>query len=95
MPLSNNFDSLLLPDRMDSGHIPSFGMYIAFFWKLFGRTLLVSHLAMLPFVLLLLWQTHKLVSYFFEGQLRGIAFLLILLDTCLLGQLTLVSAIRT
>jgi hypothetical protein len=87
----SNFSHFLLPDRIDSGHIPAFGMYIAFMWKLFGRTLLVSHLAMLPFILCLFWQTHRLVSYFFKGNIRGIAFLLILLDTCLLGQLTLIS----
>jgi hypothetical protein len=87
----NNFSEFLLPKRIDSGHIPAFGMYIAFAWKVFGRTLLVSHLAMLPFILGMFWQIHKLVSYFFKDHHKGIVFLLLLIDTVLLGQITLVS----
>lgn len=87
----NDFSSLFLPERIDSGHIPAFGWYIAFIWKLFGKSLLVSHLAILPFVLGLLWQSYQLVSYFFYEKYRGIVFLLLLFDAVLLGQLTLVS----
>lgn len=46
----NHFSQLLLPTEIDSGHPPAFGMYIAACWKLFGQTLPVSHLAMLPFL---------------------------------------------
>ena len=56
----NQFSSLLLPVDIDSGHIPTFGIYIAFVWKLFGRSLAVSHLAMLPFALGIVFYICKL-----------------------------------
>lgn len=45
------FSELLLPDAIDSGHPPFFGMYLAAAWTFFGKSLPVSHWAMLPFVL--------------------------------------------
>jgi hypothetical protein len=57
---SNNFSNLLLPIELDSGHIPTFGMYIALIWKVFGRTVEASHLAMLPFAIGIVWQLNNL-----------------------------------
>lgn len=45
-----DFQSIILPETIDSGHPPVFGMYLAAAWKLFGKTLPVSHFAMLPFL---------------------------------------------
>ncbi|MCC6726003.1 MAG: glycosyltransferase family 39 protein, partial [Saprospiraceae bacterium] len=45
-----NFQSFILPNEIDSGHPPIFGAYLALAWKLFGKTLPVSHFAMLPFI---------------------------------------------
>ncbi len=45
-----DFQSFILPEEIDSGHPPLFGAYIAFVWKAFGKTLPVSHFAMLPFL---------------------------------------------
>ena len=87
----NNFNEILLPQKMDSGHIPAFGMYIAMIWKLFGRSLLVSHLAMLPFIAGLFWQMHRLASYFFVKNKRGIVFLLLLIDSVIVSQTTLIG----
>ena len=88
---TTNFSQLLLPNEIDSGHIPAFGMYIAFVWKLFGRTLPISHLAMLPFAIGIVWQLYKLCGKFISEKYRGIALLLILADPSLLSQVTLVS----
>jgi len=87
----SNFQSLWLPDHLDSGHIPTFGMYIAALWKIADRSLLVSHLGLLPFVIGIVWQLHKLCAKFVYQQVMGIATLLILLDPTLLSQMTLVS----
>lgn len=88
---SQNFSSLLLPDSIDSGHIPAFGMLLALAWKVFGRSLLVSHLFMLPFVLGILWQLRKLTAKIIPDKYAGWAFLLVLIDPTLLSQMTLVS----
>lgn len=45
-----DFRYWLLPEEIDSGHPPVFGVYLALFWKVFGKSLIVSHLSMLPFL---------------------------------------------
>lgn len=88
---SNNFSDLLLPNRIDSGHIPGFAMYIAGVWKIFGRSIIVSHLAMLPFAAGIVWQLWLLCRKFIPSQYAGLALLLLLIDPSLLCQLTMVS----
>ncbi len=88
---STDFASILLPDSIDSGHIPAFGAYLALLWKIFGRELIVSHLAMLPFVFGIIWQVNRLVKKFIADEYAGWALLLIVLDPTLLSQMTLIS----
>jgi len=86
--------TLLLPDEMDSGHIPAFGAYLAACWHFFGQNLMVSHLAMFPFIWLVLWQGCRLVSNLPLGLGRMgalAAFLLLIMDATLVAQLSLIS----
>jgi hypothetical protein len=87
----NNFSRLLLPVELDSGHIPAFGIYIALIWKIFGKSLEISHLAMLPFAFGIVWQLHNLCRKFIQEKYVGIALLLIFIDASLMSQITLVS----
>ncbi len=89
--LSTNFSTLLLPSEIDSGHIPTFGFYLALVWKLFGKTLWVSHLAILPFALGIVVQLYKLIEKFIPNKYCFFAFFLVLIDPTLLCQITLVS----
>ncbi|MGC4040124.1 MAG: hypothetical protein QM710_04860 [Flavobacterium sp.] len=88
---SNDFSQLLLPDGIDSGHIPAFGMYIALVWKFFGRSIEASHLAMLPFALGIVWQLTILCKRFIPERYLGLAVMLIFIDASLMSQITLVS----
>ncbi len=54
------FQYFFLPEEIDSGHPPVFGMYLALWWLLLGKTLWVSHLAMVPFHLGVLYLTVKI-----------------------------------
>ena len=56
----NNFSFFFLPENIDSGHPPTFGIYIALIWKIFGKSLVTSHFAMLPFLMGIIF-TRKLV----------------------------------
>jgi hypothetical protein len=87
----NNFGSFFLPNDMDSGHIPAFGMYIALMWKLFGKSLVVSHLSMLPFVWSAVFFTRKLVNQFFNTRWNHLITCFLLADATILTQFTLVS----
>ncbi|MEO0723480.1 MAG: hypothetical protein AAFZ63_02985 [Bacteroidota bacterium] len=84
------FSQWLLPDDMDSGHIPAFGWYLAKCWQWFGRSLVVSHWAMLPWILLVLWQIYRLVDHLQPAWLWP-GVLLLLADPTLLAQLSLIS----
>ncbi len=72
----NNFQTLLLPKTFDSGHPPLFGMYLAFLWQLFGKSLIVSHFAMLPFLLANCWLLFQLGKAY-TGQIGGLGVLLL------------------
>lgn len=87
----NDFRYLLLPNRIDSGHPPVFGLYLACAWKVFGRSLAVSHLSMLPFLLGIVFQLHRLVSRFFSRENIMAAMCLVFADPTLLAQSIMIS----
>lgn len=90
--LESNFSLFFLPSGIDSGHPPFFGIYIAGLWKLLSKSLFVSHLAMLPFLLLLGFQFYKLLCLTIENiWSRSIAMIVFCLDPCFAGQFVLVS----
>lgn len=87
----NGFSKLLLPDQIDSGHIPAFGMYIACCWKIFGKSLFVSHFVMLPFLLGIVWQAFLLLKNYINPRFIYFALILFLADATFLGQAVLVT----
>jgi len=87
----NNFSALLLPDDADSGHIPAFGIYLALFWSLLGKSLAVSHFTMLPFLMGIIWQSNILINKFISPKYRLPALVVFLSDATLLAQSTLIS----
>lgn len=87
----NHFKYLLLPTEIDSGHPPVLGMYLAFMWQIFGKSLMVSHFAMLPFlfgIIYFLWQIGK---YLVNKKPAPLLLLLCLVDPTLAAQSLLVS----
>jgi hypothetical protein len=88
---TTHFTQLILPDSIDSGHIPTFGFFLAIVWFIFGKTLVVSHLFMLPFVLGIVWQSYVLLKQFIPLKFLFISHFLFLIDPTLLSQITLIS----
>ena len=81
-----------IPVESDPGHPPFLASIMALGWKLFGRSLWVSHLMMWPFVFGLLWQIYVFVSFFVKDKkLQLWAYLLVISDATLLSQLVLVN----
>ncbi len=87
----NHLNLSFLPDAIDSGHIPAFGYVLALIWTLFGKSLIVSHFFILPFLLGIVYQTDKILKRYFSPEYRPLAFIIFLIDPTLLGQATLVS----
>ncbi len=85
------FQSFILPNEIDSGHPPLFGTYMAVVWKLFGKTLPVSHFAMLPFLFGIVYLLFNLGTKLFGKQLAAWLCLLCFADPVLASQALLVS----
>lgn len=87
----NDFRQFLLPTEIDSGHPPYFGMYLALGWKVFGKSLSVSHWVMLPFLLVLVFQWFTLGKRLIGRNLLPFFMLFLLIDPVVAGQVSLVS----
>lgn len=86
------FDWMAISADIDPGHPPLLATYIASLWKLLGKSLWVSHLAMLPFVYGFLYQLFIFIDQFIKDKwLSFLAFLLVVADPTLLAQLITVN----
>jgi len=93
-PLYKNgvFNWSSIPIESDSGHPPFLATLLATGWKLFGKSLSISHWMMLPFIFGLLWQLFSFVDFFVKGKtLRVLGFILVISDPTLLSQFVLVN----
>lgn len=88
---NNNLILNFLPNEIDSGHIPTFGYILALLWTIFGKTLLVSHLYIYPFVVGIIWQLIEILKRFISPQYIFWSVLLLFADTTFLSQISLVS----
>ncbi|MBT3548050.1 MAG: hypothetical protein HN487_10220 [Flavobacterium sp.] len=89
---SNGFSDWTMPDDFDPGHPPFLGVVLAFFWKIFGHSLWVSHLAMLPFIIGSVYQLQRFTSYFVTNKIMMLlGLLLVLADPTLLASFVLVN----
>ncbi|MFK5878065.1 MAG: hypothetical protein QM478_01070 [Flavobacteriaceae bacterium] len=82
----------VIPNNFDSGHPPTFGFLLAIFWNMFGRSLLVSHLLMIPISIATLYQLYKFALFFTNSNIISLfAILLIIVDPTLSANLILVN----
>jgi len=74
------------PSNYDNGDPQLVPFYIALIWKIFGRTLFITHLAFIPITVLILIQLKTLVSKIFSKAIAPYVFLLVCLDPTLMSQ---------
>lgn len=82
-------NALFVPDEI-AGYPPLWGYYIALWWKLFGRSLAVSHLAMLPFLWCIAIWGWQICQKLFEKKAFWF-YVLLLAEPSLLGHATQVA----
>lgn len=87
----NHFKYLLLPPEIDSGHPPTFGMYLAATWQIFGKSLTVSHFAILPFLIGIIYFLLQIGKYLVKRNQAPLLLLLCIVDPTLAAQSLLVS----
>ena len=87
-----DFKHLFVPDHLATGHPTVAGAYLAIIWKLFGRSLIVSHVAMFPFVFGTFFQINRLIK---KSGIKGLSswliFVITIIDPTLIAQMSLIS----
>lgn len=89
--LETDFSRLIPPEEMDAGHPPFFNIYLAGWWAIFGKSLLVAHLSMIPFLLGILWQWQKLCQRYLSSKMVNWGLLILVLQPTVLAQSSMVS----
>lgn len=82
--------SLFVPAEM-AGYPPLWGYYIALMWKLADRSLLTSHVAMLPWILIFIFQVNRAVHRSVDKIWRSWVWVLVLVEPVWLAQSTQVA----
>lgn len=85
---NNNFESLIVPNEINSGHPPLWIFLLAFSWKLFGKTLLVSRLLLLVVNLGVLYELLKLLKAFSISGLSLFVVSIACIEPTLIAQST-------
>lgn len=81
-----------LPDSIDSGHPLLPAMWCVMIWKIFGKSLLITHLSLVIFIFITLYFLWRVVEFLFSDlRLRIIAFVIAAADATLLSQLILIG----
>ena len=84
----SNFSQIIFTN--DNGMPPLYVIYLAFTWLIFGKSLLISHLAVLPFLVGIIIQLKKIARALYPGISLLSLYLLLLfeptfLTVCIMG----------
>ncbi|MBN2743419.1 MAG: hypothetical protein JXR39_05945 [Marinilabiliaceae bacterium] len=89
---TNGLSNLIFPNEFDPGIPPTIPLLFATTWKIFGQSLIVSHILMWPFIWGLLWQLLRLCDYFINNKKYNIwIYCLIIADPSFSSMLVLVN----
>ncbi len=87
-----DFQQSFFNNATTTGHQTVIPFYLALVWKLFGRTLFVSHLALFPFVFGIFFLIYRLIRRSgLANPMLSLLFLLVILDPTLLSQGSLIT----
>ncbi|MBI2968828.1 MAG: hypothetical protein HYY40_13595 [Bacteroidetes bacterium] len=87
----SGFATLIPGEGRDPGHFSLYGFYMALSWKLFGKSLVVSHIALLPVILGIIWEYFKLALKFIPVKFIAPAMLLLIAEPALATQTILMG----
>ena len=73
-------NGFIAPESFDTGGFPLYSIYLTMLWKCFEKTLLVSHLAILPFLFGVVYEFFKLAKRYLSDKTIVIAIVLLILD---------------
>jgi hypothetical protein len=82
----NGFNGFVPPTLLDNGGIHLYSVYLTIAWKLFGKTLAVSHFALLPFIWGIAYEYFKLAKRFLSGRALLFSMILLVAEPCFITQ---------
>jgi len=80
------FNHFFLPLSLDTGHPPFYGMYMAVWWLMLGKSLSTSHMAVWPFLVIMGISYYHIARYFVPKQQLPFALLLLFIEPNILSQ---------
>ena len=83
---TGSFGPFDFPENIDNVTFPVYSTYLCLAWKLFSKSLLVSHLAMLPFLLGISYEFYKLAKKFLDDRFVSLALILLLAEPTFMTQ---------
>lgn len=75
----------------DNTTLPLYSWYLSFVWSVFSKTLFVSHAAIIPFLILLVFQFYKMASRFLTDKYVSFSLVLLLIEPTFLTQTILMG----
>ncbi len=82
----NGYNNCIVPKQVDTGGFPLYSIYLSIVWKIFSKSLLVSHLALLPFLLGITFEYYKLAKRFLNQKTVLFAMIFLLAEPTLITQ---------
>ncbi|MEM7039547.1 MAG: hypothetical protein AAF570_21410, partial [Bacteroidota bacterium] len=89
--VDSNMGSWTVPESLDAGHPPFFSRYLAMIWTVFGKSLAISHIAMLPFLLTIVVQVYKLGKRCLKPEMLPWVLLVLCLEPTFLAQSSMIT----
>lgn len=83
---NNGMNGFIAPLKYDTGGFPLFSSYLTLIWKCFGKSLTVSHLAILPFLLGVIYEFFKLAKRYLNEKTIVFALILLLVHPVFVTQ---------
>ncbi len=88
----NSLFNWTMPDTFNPDHPAFIGFLLALSWKIFGKSLFISHLVMLPFIIGVFYQLILVLKFYFDKLSHQLlAFLFIIIDPTFSVQFVLVN----
>lgn len=84
--LDNNFDSIFTAPHFDNGNPTTYALLIAAFWKIFEKSLLLSHFLLIPFILGIFYELQRICKFYMSILARNICMFLIAIEPVFLSQ---------
>jgi len=80
------FSSFIFPAIDDGSNPPLYSVYFAILWSVFGKSLLITHLAILPFIIGALYQFYKLCKRYLDNLYTHLSIIIFFIEPTILTQ---------